>query len=197
MRFAVWLLATGCTFSPGQPGGGSAAVDSAIGPDVPVVVDAQPTADAPTPPPDAPGCPGGFSAILGAPAGSTYKVMTAPATYDAAVAACEGLGSRVHLLEVDTQAEADLLEIAIDLTYSGSDTHLYRVLGKRPNTSSTTWSRPDGSALSFFAWGQGEPTNQSGELCIVIRKESMNGLAPRVMGAEQCSGNHEYACECE
>ena len=182
------VVTAGCSFAPAQVsdarlGDTSPPNDAAID----AVIDAAP---------DARACQPGFMAVAGAPSTSRYKIMP-QAAYDTAIAACAALDS--HLLHLDTQEEANALEIAIDASIAGSsDSGLYRIVGHRPAvTTMTFYELDDTTPLSFTPWGMGEPTMSGGELCIMLRKEGGNAGLPRVVGADQCPTAHEYACECE
>ena len=147
---------------------------------------------------DAATCPSGFVTVAGAPATSKYKVFAAQ-PFAGAVNGCKAMGT--HLLELDTQGEANALYTFIDVTTTAlSDTHLYRVVGQRnKSVTPNTWLGLSGETLTFLPFGVGEPTNGAGEDCIDSRLETSGpgtGVA-KVIGADVCTTNHEYACECE
>jgi len=142
-------------------------------------------------PPDAASCPGSFVAIPAALTGSRYLAF-AKDTQLGALATCAGLNT--HLLHLDSQAEATELETYIDQQTGSGDTRLYRVVGARDLVFRNVWHELDViHTLTFLPWGTGEPTDQIGEDCIVLKTENSSG----VIGADQCVTLHEFACECD
>jgi hypothetical protein len=138
-------------------------------------------------------CPAGFTSLANAPTTSKYKAFSAQ-SFTAAVNACNSLGT--HLVHLDTQGEVDAIYTLIDSVTGVGDTHLYRVVGQRDKSvTPNRWLDLSGNALTFLPWGATEPTNGLNEDCIMMRLET--AATNKVIGADQCTTNHEYACECE
>lgn len=184
MRAAWFGLLVACSFRI-APDGAAPPSDAAIDGGV----------DAPEVTADAPGCPAGFVPVAGAPATSRYRVF-GHQSYDDAVATCATLGT--HLLQLDTQEEADALEELIDAETASVDTRIYRVVGRRDrDPEPDAWLGRDGvTPLTFLPWGAGEPTSLTGEDCMSLREEN-GASATKVIGADLCTTLHEFACECE
>lgn len=141
-------------------------------------------------PPDAPSCPTGFVTVVAAGTGSRYQVFP-KASQLTALTSCGNLNT--HLLHLDTQAEATALEDYINTQTSSGDTGLYRVVGARDPFVRTIWHDLDLRPMMFLPWGAGEPTDQFGEDCMLLKREGSSG----VTGADQCGTAHEFACECD
>lgn len=140
-------------------------------------------------------CPSGFIALPTAPITSQYKAFPG-ATYAMAIQTCMNMNT--HLARLDTQGEADSLYGYIDSQTNLGDTHLYRIVAKRDaSVTPNRWLDLDNTTpLTFLPWGTGEPTNNSGEDCALLRTQTATDPT-RVIGADQCTTNHEFACECE
>lgn len=183
--FAAILLVAGCDFSTpastGVPGDGKIA-DASMGGEP----GAPPSGDAMS---DAAACPGNFVPI--ASAGSSRYAVFPKDTQPGAMLTCSNLGT--HLLRLDDQAEATALEAYIDQQTGGGDTRLYRVVGARDLVLRNQFHDLDFSFLTYLPFGTGEPTNNAGEECLVLKKEGAIG----VIGADQCLTQHEFACECD
>jgi len=172
-------LATACSYAPSAnpvDGAGDAPADAPADVSIDAVV-----------------CPAGF-AILGG-ATSQYRVGATALAYMPAVLDCANAGARVHLARLDTQAETDAL--------FGLVGEFVRVVGQRhvndvSNPADDTWhDLDDTTVLAFQPWGQGEPTNQPGELCMTVREEFSGDPPPIVTGADDCTTPRAYVCECE
>lgn len=192
MRAAVpFSLLAACGFTtPGAalgPGDGNTTSDSPI-----ASGDATPPADAMLDaPPDASSCPATFSAISATGTTSRYA-LGGKASQLVALGICASMNT--HVVRIDSQAEATAIEAFIT-SNSTSPTGLYRVVGARDVVFRDRWHDLDLSFLTFLPWGAGEPTDVflGGEDCIVLKKESGKG----VFGAQECSSQHEFACECD
>lgn len=184
-----WLFLAACGFStPGQPDDAGHSGDGAIASgDGQLPVDASVDAM-----PDAASCPASFIPLPAVTTGSKYRVFPKMSQLGA-IATCSNLGT--HLVHLDTQAEANALEALISSNSSGP-TGLYRVVGARDLVFRQVWHDLDFiTLLSFLPWGMNEPTDVAfgGEDCIVLKKEQ--GAA--VIGAQECTSQHEFACECD
>ena len=185
----LFLVACGFT----TPAGGIGPDDAARG-DSPIINgDSNLTGDASAidAMPDAASCPASFVTIPSSGGNSKYLVFPKSSQ----LGALTGCPGGTHLLHLDNQAEATALERYIT-SNSASPTGLYRVVGARDALFRNVWHDLDFiSLLSFLPWGQNEPTDVflGGEDCIVLKKET--GTA--VIGAQECSSAHEFACECD
>ncbi len=194
VRTAVLCLALGgCGFStpggPFGPGDAGHVSDSPIASGDANATDAV-SIDAMA---DAASCPANFVALPSAGTSSKYLVFSKSSQLGA-VTTCAGLGT--HLARLDTQAEATALESYIASNSGGSPTGLYRVVGARDPVLRGLWHDLDFiTLLSFLPWGQSEPTDVflGGEDCIVLKHEQNSA----VIGAQECSSQHEFACECD
>jgi hypothetical protein len=178
-------LVAGCSFSaPGASGIDAPAGDGAGAGDAPI---------------DGASCPAGLVAVSGAP--SRYQAIATPAPFAVAVSTCAGLGAGVHLVRLDSQAEANAIFQLIDDAILITHVPIYRVVGARhangAGTTDDTWhDLDDVTPLDFLPWGEGEPTSLAGESCMSLREEI--GLPPdKVTGADNCTTARPFACECE
>jgi hypothetical protein len=188
----LFLVACGFTTPGGSLGpddaaqGGDGAIangDAGPGIDAAAMIDATP---------DAAGCPASFVAIPNSGGSSRYLAFPKSSQLGA-LTTCSSLNT--HLARLDDQAEADALESYIGSTISSS-TGIYRVVGARDLLFRNLWHDLDFiTLLSFLPWGQNEPSDVflGGEDCIVLKSEQ--GAA--VISAQECSSQHEFACECD
>ncbi len=141
----------------------------------------------------APACPVGYTALSGTT--SRYAAMPA-AAYDTAVSTCAAAGT--HLVELDDQAEADAVYafVAAEQPHAPA---FSRVVASRemPGQAGSPWVDLSGKPLAFLPWGMGEPTDQVGENCALLRLETSGNPPAKVIGADQCTTLFPYACECD
>jgi hypothetical protein len=191
---APCLFLLGCGFT--TPGGGIGPGDASHVSDSPLASgDSNLAGDAPTidamADATAASCPTSFVTVPNA--GTSSKYLVFPKTSQ--LGALTGCPSGTHLLHLDDQAEADALEAYITAN-SSSPTGLYRVVGARDGFFRDLWHDLDFiTLLTFLPWGQNEPTDVflAGEDCIVLKSEQSTA----VIGAQECSSAHEFACECD
>ena len=186
------LFLVGCGFT--TPGGGIGPDDASHLSDSPFASgDSNLTNDAPMidAMSDAASCPTSFVTIPNSGTSSKYLAFQKSSQ----LGALTGCPSGTHLLHLDNQAEATALEAYITGN-SASPTGLYRVVGARDGLFRDVWHDLDFiTLLTFLPWGAGEPTDVflGGEDCIVLKKEQNTA----VIGAQECSSAHEFACECD
>ncbi len=142
--------------------------------------------------PDAASCPASFIAITNSGTSSKYLAFPKQSQLDALIT-CGNFNT--HLLRLDNQAEATALELYISSSSGSNSTGLYRVVGARDPILRGLWHDLDLSPLSFLPWGPGEPTDVpfAFEDCIVLKKPQNSA----VIGAQECTSKHEFACECD
>jgi hypothetical protein len=193
MRAAVpCLFLVACGFT--TPGGGIGPDDASHVSDTAIASgDSNAPGDAPVVDAisDAASCPTSFVTIPNSGTSSKYLVFQKSSQ----LGALTGCPGGTHLLHLDNQAEATALEAYITAN-SSSPTGLYRVVGARDGLFRDLWHDLDFiTALTFLPWGQNEPTDVflGGEDCIVLKKEQTTA----VIGAQECSSAHEFACECD
>jgi len=178
---ALLAFVAGCSYSPATSS--AVPLDTAIdGVEIDgVAIDA------------APACPPQFVTIPAAT--SRYRAITSPEAYPQAVEVCAALGPHSHLVRVDSQAEVDGVYGLVGA--------FVRVVGQRhinnPSTDADdTWhDLDDVTELAFLPWGNNEPTNGVGELCMSLRDEFTGTPPPKVAGADDCTTPRQFVCECE
>jgi hypothetical protein len=156
---------------------GGSGIDSGIG------IDAANGSDAPAI--DAPAaCPGDFVTLTGAPAGRTYKLITAAANWPAQKAACVNLSARAYLAFPQDAAELT----AMDTLAASNNTYWVGIDDLPP---ATTFVTVKGANATFLPWQGGSPSSNPNDQCVEALTQSATLLNDR------CNHTFPAICACE
>lgn len=178
---------TSSTGTPG-PGDGPSTIDAAIdaidAPDIPGIdaaIDAPIDAAIDAPPVHS--CGTGYVAVAGSGTLSTYRKYTTYTTWQTAKATCEQ--ATAHLVIPETTAEA----IAVYDFISPANNSPFYWAGIEDADNNNVWMTVLGTPFVNPPWAQGQPSNGTGEIYILVGSSGL--FYDYLSNAVQ-----EYACEC-